>query len=142
MTLEEWNDRRLDDLAQQVRVVAALTAQVVTHDAKIDGLEDDVERGRRSIAETADQFQRALEAFDKSCDAKVSRLERALQKHEDSTAKESVKREAAEKELRDEIGELAKASRWTPTQWVAIIGPGILTGGGILIALITGQSPS
>jgi hypothetical protein len=36
-----WNDDRLDDLAAQVRVVAALGTVVARHDAKLDQAEDD-----------------------------------------------------------------------------------------------------
>ncbi len=44
MTLDDWNDRRLDDLAAQVRVVAALATQVATNSANITGHDDDISR--------------------------------------------------------------------------------------------------
>jgi hypothetical protein len=67
MTLEEWNDRRLDDLAGQVRVVAALATQVATNSANITGHDDDIAR-----------LGRMLEGVSKACEDHVDRIEKKL----------------------------------------------------------------
>jgi hypothetical protein len=44
-----WNDDRLDDLAAQVRVVAALGTVVARHDAKLDQADDERVAMRRTL---------------------------------------------------------------------------------------------
>lgn len=67
MSPEEWNDRRLDDLAAQVRVVGALATQVATNSANITGHDDDIRR-----------LARMLEQVGEVCEAHAGRVERKL----------------------------------------------------------------
>ena len=67
MTLEEWNDRRLDDLAAQVRVMAALATQVATNSANITGHDDDIAR-----------LGRMLEQVGRVCEEHTNRIEKKI----------------------------------------------------------------
>ena len=50
MVPERWSDERLDDLAQQVRMVAAVTGQVVTHEAEIkEGRADEMAKAQEKV---------------------------------------------------------------------------------------------
>jgi hypothetical protein len=105
VTLEEWNDRRLDDLAAQVRFVASLATQVATHHAELSGLDDDVKALREAQREAIARMEVALLEVGKTCE-----------KHT-----EAVRLDVREQGL--EIRKLTVAQRWTPTQWAAILGP-------------------
>ena len=78
MTPDKWTDERLDDLAQQVRMVAAVTGQVVTHDAKISGVEDDVRAIRESMRDAVQDTGRALVAIGQECEKNSVRVERKV----------------------------------------------------------------
>jgi hypothetical protein len=75
---DEWGKERLDDLAYQVRTVAALTTLVATHDAKIDGLGDDVEALRTAHREFVADSREALRIWSEACDKKIQRIEARL----------------------------------------------------------------
>ena len=118
MVPERWSDDRLDDLSHQVRVVASLTTLVATHTAKIDGLGDDVEAIQVAHREFVADSRDALAAWSRACDIKVDRLERKI----------------------DAQAERAQASRWTPTQWVAVLGPTLSALIAAAAVLLTGGS--
>lgn len=59
---ERWSDDRLDDLAHQVRVVSSMTAQLATHDAKIDGLVDHLARVQTLMHELRDEMHQQARA--------------------------------------------------------------------------------
>lgn len=124
---DEWNDKRLDDLAHQVRVVAALTTLVATHDAKIDGLFDDVQaivaardknmaRYDKSLEELRDEHRAAVRAWSEACDKKVDRLEAKI----------------------DAQAQAAQANKWSPTQWAAVLGPTMAALIGLAAVLLGG----
>jgi hypothetical protein len=86
---DAWSDGRLDELAAQVRVFAAMTAQVATHEAKIDGLTDDVRMDRkirdenivrfeRLIRDVRDENRAAVEKWSDACDAKIEKLAKRM----------------------------------------------------------------
>lgn len=76
---EGWPASRLDQLARefadQARYVNALATRVGNG-------EHDVETLEKAVEQLGVQFQRSLEAFDKSCDLKVSRIEQANERQE------------------------------------------------------------
>lgn len=100
VTPDEWNDRRLDDLAAQVRVVASLATQVATHTAKIDGADDDIKALREMLRDFVTESRKVLVAFNATCETRVQRVEM-------------------------KVDELTRAQRWTPAQWAAIVGPAL-----------------
>lgn len=116
MSPDEWGKDRLDDLAYQVRTVASLTTLVATHDAKIDGLGDDIDALREAHREFVTDSRRALESWNQACDRKVTRLESKI----------------------DEQARLVQANKWTPTQWAAILGPTFAAFVGLAAVLLGG----
>ncbi len=116
MVPERWSDDRLDDLAQQVRVVASLSTLVATHHAKIDGLDDSVKAGDAAHRQFVADSRASLVAWSEACDKKVSRLEHKI----------------------DAQAERAQANKWTPVQWAAILGPTSAALIGAVALLLTG----
>lgn len=119
MTTDKWSDERLDDLATQVRFVATLATQVATHHAEISGLDDDVKGLRDALREAMARMEASLIAVGKTCEEHTRRVERKI----------------------DEQATAAAANKWTPTQWVAILGPTLVALIGLVGVLITGGPP-
>ncbi len=110
MTPDEWNDRRLDDLAHQVRVVAALSTQVATQHADLSNLKDDVLEQRRAHEDAVRQFREALATIAKTCEEGTRRVEARI----DARA----------------------AGKWT--FWAAILGPTLTALIGAAALILTG----
>ncbi len=113
MSPDDWTDGRLDDLAAQVRALAAVSTLVATHAAKIDGVEDDVKALRDMHRDFVTESRKVLEAFNVSCETRVARVER-------------------------KVDELTRAQRWTPGQLALVIAPTIAAVASIAVALISG----
>lgn len=64
----KWNDERLDDLAGQVRVVAALGTVVARHDAKLDQASDDRKQLRTTLAALEARMAREISRVAKECE--------------------------------------------------------------------------
>lgn len=128
MSPDEWGKDRLDDLAHQVRVVAALGGIVSAHTAQIDALKDDdtkrdrlrdanIARYEKRLEDLRDEHRDAVRKWSEACDAKVARLERKI----------------------DEQAVRAQANRWTPTQWAAVLGPTLAALVGLAAVLLGGN---
>ncbi|MBA3583416.1 MAG: hypothetical protein H0W36_02605 [Gemmatimonadetes bacterium] len=63
-----WNDGRLDDLADQVRIVAALGTMVARHDSKIDQSEDDRIEMRSTLEKLESRMARDIARVAKECE--------------------------------------------------------------------------
>lgn len=124
--LDRWSDDRLnerfrdlsdryEDLRGQVRTVASLTTLVATHDAKIDGAADDIAALRQLARDSTREYKEMLAGFDRTCEAKVSRLEKAIVE-QGKTLDRKIDAQA------DKIEEHAKAREWSPAVKVALIG--------------------
>lgn len=123
MTPDEWPDRRLDDLAAQVRMVASLSTLVATHDAKIDGQGEEIDAIREMLREAVVRVEKAMDAISVECDRNSSRVEK------------KVDRQA------EKIEQLTVAQRWTPTQWAAVLGPALTALIGAVALVLTKGSP-
>lgn len=123
MSPEKWSDERLDDLAYQVRAVAAVAAQVATHHAEISGLKDDDLAMREALREAMSRMEKALGSVARTC--------------EDHTT--AVRMDVREQNA--EIRKLTAAQRWTPTQWAAILGPTLTALIGAAALVLTKGSP-
>ena len=123
MTPERWTDDRLDDLAHQVRAVASVASLVAGHTAKLDALDDESHALRDAQRDATAEFRRVLSEFDRACEKKVERFEKAM----DEQAKQ--------------VDTLTRAQRWTPTQWTAIITTGIAALG-TLVGIVLTRAPT
>jgi hypothetical protein len=84
-------------------MVSSLTTLVATHDAKIDGQADDIQALRDALREAVQDLRTTLQGFDKACENKVARIEKAI----DDQAKK--------------IDAQATARQWTPAAKATII---------------------
>ncbi len=106
MTPDEWSDRRIDDLAQQVKLMAPAITLIAAHDIKIDGVQDDVREGREAQRELGIEVRGMVKAIGEACEAhyrsvsgKIDRVEENIDKRFKDQAAEQ-KKERAEREAR------------------------------------------
>lgn len=72
---DEWTDRRLDDLATKVDLMATAVNHVARHAVKIDTLEDDIREGKGTRREDVARFEAALTQIAKTCEDNTRRVE-------------------------------------------------------------------
>lgn len=116
MSPDEWTSGRLNDLAAQVRLVAALSTQVATHQVKIDGVESDIDRLTTVQREAFAELHRILQKFDEECDRKVQRLEKAI-KDQGVSLDRKIDTQA------DKIEQQARDRQWSPMVKAALFAP-------------------
>ncbi len=106
--------------------MAALTSQVVTHDAKIDGHDDDIKALREVHREAVQEFRGLLRDFDVSCERKVSEL------------KVSIDAQGRKIDEQGKKVDEVSTRRWTPADKVALWAP--LVGSiGVVLAVVVGR---
>lgn len=82
MAPDDWSDARLEELARDVKGLYASYGVLMQGMARLDERADVGDRERREAREAqerfAAQFNSTLEKFDKACDLKIERLEKAM----------------------------------------------------------------
>lgn len=115
-----FDERRFDDLAAQVRMMATLATQVATHHAEISGHDDDIAALWRAQAEGWARAEKMLEGIGKSCERHTEAVQVEVRKQG------------------DKIDRLAASRRFTSAQWTTMITTGILGVGTVVAAALTG----
>jgi hypothetical protein len=120
MTPDEWPNRRLDDLATQVRMMAALATQVATHEAKISGHDDDVAALAKALSDAQARTERMLEGIGQTCERHTSVVRDEVRK------------------LGEKTDELAGAQKFTSAQKTTMITTGIAALATLVATVLTG----
>ncbi len=107
---DDWPDRRLDDLAQQVQLMATAVTHIARHAVKLDNIEDDIRESKEARREDVARFQAALQAIAETCESNTRRVEAKI----DARA----------------------AGKWT--FWAAILGPTLTALIGAAALILTG----
>ncbi len=127
MTADDWPNSRLDDLAAQVRMMAALATQVATHHAEISGHDDDIAAVRSAQAEALARTERMLSAIGESCE-----------RHTEAVRKEVRAQGAKIDKQNEKLDALSSSRRFTSAQYTTMITTGMLAIAGILTAVLAG----
>lgn len=103
--------------------MASVASLVAGHTAKLDALDGDAHTLRDAQRDGVAEFRRVLEEFNRACEKKVERFEKAME------------------EQARQVDSLTKAQRWTPTQWSAILGPTLVALIGAAALVLSKGSP-
>lgn len=120
MSMAEWNDPRLDDLAQKVRDLTPVSGQLQAAEARLRHIEEAIREGARKQAADHRALQTAIEDVERECETRQAQLLARLTSMDD-------RREIARTEMRKVI---VQAS-------YALVGTFLTVAGAILVAVLT-----